>query len=297
MALNLNGLPDFVKQDSKTFVKDAVLGAQTVKLLQAAGSVQFGIKSKAAINTLSQGVNVQSDLDCSRNPIGDTVIGQAQIEVHPLKDERNYCPKVYENKWTGEYLTKGSTYSELLFAQEFMTQRAELIAEYNEKHIWQGNATGATVYNKYDGFIKLVKASTAKNVTVSGSTLDAKLKSVYLAAPIEVTGNGDGIMFMGQDMYAQYVSTVDDKNFFSAAGDKALRGTNGKIEAVAGLNGTNFVLVANPTDLVYGTDMIGEEESATMEYSIETRQIYVDFHWKSGVQITRGSQMTHATIA
>ncbi|RZJ48907.1 MAG: hypothetical protein EOO44_19320 [Flavobacterium sp.] len=296
MALNLTGLPDFIKQESKTFVKDAVLGAQTVKLLQSAGSVQFGIKSKSAINTLSVGVNVQSDLDCSRNPVGDTVIGQAIIEVHPLKDEQNYCPKKYENKWTGEYLTKGSTYSELLFAQDFMTARAEKIAEYNEKHIWQGNVTGATVYNKFDGFIKLVKASPALNITASGSTLDAKLKNIYLAAPIEVTGNGDAIVFMGQDMYNQYISVVDDKNFFTASGEKALRGTNGKIEAVAGLNGTGFVLVANPSDLVYGTDMLGEDESASMEYSIETKQIYVDFHWKSGVQITRGSQMVYSTI-
>jgi hypothetical protein len=296
MALNLTGLPDYVSQKSTEFVKDAVLGAQTIKLLQSAGSVQFGIKSKAAINTLSVDVNVQSDLDCSRNPVGDTTIGQSIIEVHPLKDEQNYCPKKYENKWTGEYLTKGSTYSELLFAQDFMSARAEKIAEFNENHIWQGNATGATVYNKYDGFIKLIKGSGAQSITASGATVDAKLQDAFLKAPIVTTSNTDVRMFVGHDTYNAYLAAVNNKNYFQSVEDKNLRGTTIKLEPVAGLNGTGFVLIATPDMLVYGTDLIGEEESATMDYSIETKQIYVDFHWKSGVQVVKTSQMAYAQL-
>ena len=297
MALNLTGLPDYVSQKSQEFVKDAVLGAQTIKLLQSAGSVQFGIKSKAAINTLSVGVNVQSDLDCSRNPIGDTTIGQAIIEVHPLKDEQNYCPKKYENKWTGEYLTKGSVYTELLFAQDFMAARAEKIAEFNENHIWQGDvaSTGST-YNKYDGFIKLIKASSAKSITASGATVDAKLQDAFLKAPIVTTSSPDVKMFVGMDTYNAYLAAVNNKNYFQSVEDKTVRGTTIKLEPLAGLNGTGFVLIATPDMLVYGTDMLGEEESATMEYSIETKQIYVDFHWKSGVQIVKASQMAYAQL-
>lgn len=296
MALNLTGLPDYVSQKSTEFVKDAVLGAQTIKLLQAAGSVQFGIKSKASINTLSVSVNVQSDLDCARNPIGDSTIGQAIIEVHPLKDEQNYCPKKYENKWTGDYLTKGSTYSELLFAQDFMQARAEKIAEYNENSIWKGDSVSGTTYNKYDGFIKLIKASNAQAVTVAGSTMDAKLKSLFLQAPIVISANADARMFIGQDLYNQYLADIDAKNFYQGVDDKSLRATTIKLEPVAGLNGTGFALIATPDMLVYGTDMIGEEETASMEYSIETKQIYVDFHWKSGVQVVKTGQMAYAQL-
>jgi hypothetical protein len=205
--------------------------------------------------------------------------------------------KKYENKWTGEFLTKGSTYSELLFAQDFMTARAEKIAEFNENHIWKGDltSTGST-YNKYDGFVKLVKASAATSITVSGATVDAKLKSLFLQAPIVTTSSTDVKMFIGQDTYNQYLADIDAKNFYQAVEDKSLRGTTIKLEPVAGLNGTGFALVATPDMLVYGTDMIGEEESATMDYSIETKQIYVDFHWKSGVQIVKGSQMAYAQI-
>lgn len=297
MALNLTGLPDYVSQKSKEFVKDAVLGAQTIKLLQSAGSVQFGIKSKSAINTLSVSVNVQSDLDCSRNPIGDDTIGQALIEVHPLKDEKNYCPKVYENKWTGDYLTKGSTYSELLFAQEFMQARAEKIAEFNENHIWQGNSTGATAYNKYDGFIKLIKASAAQVITATGSTMDDKLLDIFLKTPIVTTSNPDTKMFIGQDTFNQYLASVKKKNYYQADADRSLAGaTSIKLEPLPGLNGTGFVLVASPNQLVYGTDLLGEEDRASLEYSMETRQIYMDFHWKSGVQIVRTSQMAYAQL-
>jgi hypothetical protein len=86
MALNLTGLPDYVNQNSKELITDAVLGAQTVKILQAAGAVQFGIKGEQAVNVLSTSVNLQDGSDCGRNPIGDTTIGQAIIKVKPLKD-------------------------------------------------------------------------------------------------------------------------------------------------------------------------------------------------------------------
>jgi hypothetical protein len=296
MALNLTGLPDYVSQKSKEFVKDAVLGAQTIKLLQSAGSVQFGIKSKSAINTLGVSVNVQSDLDCARNPIGDTTIGQAVIEVHPLKDEQNYCPKKYENKWTGDYLTKGSTYTELLFAQDFMTERAAGIAKYNEDHVWQGNATGATAYNKYDGFVKLIKASAAQNVTVSGATIVEKLQSLFMAAPKVTSTSTDAKIFIGTDKYQEYVMAMAAKNLYSPTADKTLFGTLAQLEPVNGLIGQNFAVYTLPKNLIYGTDMVDEEESATMDYSIETKQIYVDFHWKSGVQIVKGSEMAYATI-
>jgi hypothetical protein len=301
MALNLSGLPEYVKQTSKEFIKDAVMGAQTVGILKNAGSIQFGIKGKAAVNTLSIDVNFQDGSDCGRNPVGSTSIGQAIIEVKPLKDEQNYCPKAYENKWTSEYLTKGQEYSELLFAQEFMTARAEKIAETNEKAIWQGNVsvTGSTNLNKIDGFVKQIKAGAAVNASGSttGSTIVEKLQGLFLAAPKVTSTSSDARLFIGTDMYQSYVMALANKNIYNPTADKTLFGATIKIEPVDGLIGTGFALVAKPQHLIYGTDMLGEEESATIEYSVETKQIYVDFHWAMGVKPVQTSEMAYSTIA
>lgn len=300
MALNLSGLPEYVSQKSKELVKDAVLGAQTVDVLKAAGAVQFGIKGKQAVNTLSTDVNLQDGSDCGRNPVGNTTIGQAIIEVKPIKDEQNYCPKAYENKWTGEFLTKGQTYSELLFAQDFMDARASKIAETNEKLIWQGDTTltGSTNFKRIDGFVKQIKASAAQNATSvsTGSTIVEKLQNFYLAAPKVTSTSTDAVIFIGTDKYQEYLVALANKNIYKPVEDKTLFGTTAKLQPVDGLIGANFATFAKPSNLIFGTDMLGEEEKAEMKHSIETGQIYVDFHYAMGVVPVKTSEMAYTTI-
>jgi hypothetical protein len=299
MALNLTALPEYVSQKSKEFVKDAVLGAQTVDILKNAGSVQFGIKGKAAVNTLSVDVNFQSGIGCGRNPVGDTTIGQSIIEVIPLKDEQNYCPKSMENKWLSQYLTQGQTYSELLFAEEFMAARAAKIAEQNEKLIWMGDTAlvGATNnLNKLDGFVKRVKAGSAVVVPVAGTTIIDKLQNLFLGAPKATSTSSDAVIFIGTDMFQDYTMQLAKLNLFSPTGDKTLFGTTIKLAPVDGLIGSKFALLAKPQNLIYGTDLVNEEETATMDYSLETKQIYVDFHWSFGVLPVKVSEMAYIQL-
>lgn len=298
MALNLSGLPDYVSQKSKELVKDAVLGAQTIEVLKAAGAVQFGIKGKQAVNTLSADVNLQDGSDCGRNPVGDTTIGQAIIEVKPIKDEQNFCVRAYQNKFTGEFLTKGQTYSELLFAQDFMEARASKIAETNEKLIWQGDTsiTGTTNMKRIDGFVKQIKASAAQNVTSTGSTIVEKLQHFFLAAPKVTSTSTDAVIFIGTDKYQEYLVALANKNIYKPIEDKTLFGTTAKLQPVDGLIGANFATYAKPENLIFGTDMLGEEEKAEMKHSIETGQIYVDFHYAMGVVPVKTFQMAYTTI-
>lgn len=301
MALNLSGLPEYVSQKSKELVTEAVLGSQTIQILKSAGSIQFGVKGKAAVNTLAVEVNIQDGSDCGRNPVGTTTIGQAIIEVVPLKDEQNFCPKAYENKWTAEFLTKGQTYSELLFAQEFMDGRAAKIAETNEKAIWisDSTVTGSTNFNKFDGYVKQIKASPLSGTTnvsasATGSTIVEKLQGLFIAAPKTTSTSSDARLFIGTDIYQEYVLALANKNIFKPTDDKTLFGTTIKLEPVDGLIGTGFALVAKPQHLVFGTDLLGEEESATLEFSAETKQIYSDFHWAMGVVPVRIAEMAFA---
>lgn len=303
MALNLTGLPEYVSQKSKEFVTEAVMGAQTIQILKAAGSIQFGVKGKQAVNLLSVEVNLQDGSDCGRNPVGNTTIGQAIIQVVPLKDEQNFCPRAYENKWMAEYLTKGQTYSELLFAQEFMDGRAAKIAETNEKAIWQGDTSvsGSTNLNKFDGFVKQIKGSPLSGSTnvsssATGSTVVEKLQGLYLAAPKTTSTSSDARIFIGTDKYQEYVMALANKNIYNPTADKTLFGGTIKLEPVDGLIGTGFALVAKPQHLIFGTDMLGEEEKASMEYSTETKQIYADFHFAMGVLPVRIAEMAFAQI-
>lgn len=298
MALNLSALPDYVSQKSKDFITEAVLGSQTVGILKNAGAVQFGVKGTAAVNTLSVSVNFQDGSGCGRSPIGDTTISQPNITVKAIKDEQNYCPKAYEGKWTGEFLTKGQTYSELLFAQEIMTARAAKIAQENEKAVWQSDVTltGSTNLNKFDGFIKQVKASSANNITASGSTVVEKLQNLFIKAPKVTSTSTEAVIFIGTDKYQEYVMAMAAKNLYNPTADKTLFGATAKLEPVDGLIGTGFALYAKPQHLIYGTDLLGEEEKAEMVYSVETKQIYMDFAWAMGTKPVMTAEMAYTAI-
>lgn len=299
---NISKLPDYVDQTSKTLLVQSVFGNQTASVLKDAGSVTIGLKGKAAINLLAQDVNIQTSYGCGRTPMGDTTFSQAYITVTPLKDEENLCPKPLENKWTVQYLSKSQTYTEALFANEIMAARADLIAQANEVLLWQGNTTasGSTNLNKLDGFIVQIKASNAVVITggtvASGATVIEKLQALFIAAPSKITAQSDAVMFLGTDVYNEYKMALAVRNLFKPDSDMNLWGANIKLVPVDGLIGTRMVFAGRLRSFQMGTDILGEEDKATMQYSIETQNIYMDFHWALGVTVVYANEISYATV-
>lgn len=303
MALNLTGLPEYVNQNSLEFVKEAVLGSQTIQLLKKSGSIQYGVKGKQAIQLLSVEVHLQDGSICGRNPIGNTTISQSIIEVVPIKDHQNICPKEYNNHWMNQYMDKGQAYTSLLFADDIMNAKAAKIAETNEIAIWQGDtsATGSTNYNRFDGFVKQIKGSPLSGTTnvsssATGSTIVEKLQGLFISAPKTTSTSSDARVWIGTDKYQEYVLALSNKNIYKPTDDKTLFGTTIKLEPVDGLIGTGFALVAKPQHLVFGTDMLGEEDKAELVYSIETQNLYLDYQYAMGVVPVRVAEMAFAQI-
>ncbi|WP_099369869.1 hypothetical protein [Sphingobacterium sp. 1.A.5] len=289
MALNLSALTDYVRQNSTEFVVKSIMDASTVAFLKSEGSLMVGIKGTESIPLLDADVNLQVNDNCGRSPLGSTTITDAKITVVPLKDEQDYCPKAYEKKWTVEYLTQGQTYSELLFAQDFMKLRASKIAEANEKLIWQGDTASANAnLNKFDGFNKL--APTAVTLP-AGATLLERLQKALLTIDQAVKNAPDFVIFLSQEDYEAVNIELANKNIYKETSDAKLFGTSARLQPTSGLNGTDRFHFGRSRSYVIGTDLMGEEESAEMVYSTETKKIYMDFAYALGVQLVLASEV------
>lgn len=303
MGFNISALPQYVDQTSKTLLVDTVFGNQTATVLKNAGSVTLGVKGQYALQLLSTDVALQNSTGCGRTPSGNANFTQAIITVYPLKDEQNLCPKPLENAWMVQYLTKGQTYTEALFANEIMQARAAKIAQENEKLLWQGDTvaqSGSTTLGKFDGFIKQIGAGAYIPLTggtiASGATVIEKLQAAFLATPSKITEQADAVIFVGTDVFNEYNVALANKNIYKPTEDHYLFGTSMKLVPVDGLNGTRKIYIGRLRSFQMATDLLGESEKATMEYSIETQNIYMDFHYALGVKPVYVNEIGVATV-
>ncbi|RKR82657.1 hypothetical protein BDD43_2842 [Mucilaginibacter gracilis] len=297
MSFNISSLPNYVDQNSRKFLVESIYEADTAKLLKDAGTIMVGIKGTTAIQQLHNDIVLQdASASCERNPQGATTFSQSFITVKPLKDETNFCQKPLENKWMSQFLSKGQEYTQLLFANDIMTDRANKIAEANEFLIWQGNVsiTGTTNLNQFNGYLIQMSGSTA--TTPTGATLVEKIQNLYLSVPAKVRTQSDFRIVIGADVYAEYIVALSNKNIFRPVDDVSVYGTPAKFAVVNGLVGTRKVVATRLRSLVLGTDLLGEEDKASMNYSIETKNIYVDFYYALGVAAIYQSEITLGTV-
>ncbi len=73
-------------------------------------------------------------------------------------------------------------------------------------------------------------------------------------------------------------------------------GTNMKLIAVGGLNGTNKIVAGSLSNFFMGTDLIDEQEEVKMWYSIDNDEVRVRFTFKAGVQVAFPGEIVYFTL-
>lgn len=172
------------------FVTDALLSNQLIN--QGHLMVVDGIKFKHNLPTITSDDEVQ---DYSSTPVssGTTVIGVTTLEPHLYQIYKTFDPLTETDAhWYSEQVQKS-----LIDRGLPNTIEAALVDQTLRNHnswldiaLMQGDLTGSTKYNKFDGFITKAKADTA-TVKVTGTTLTssnviAELEKVHFAIPAAV---------------------------------------------------------------------------------------------------------------
>ncbi len=153
------------------------------------------------------------------------------------------------------------------------------------------SATAATIGGTGSGFsVPVATVSTSSSVIT-------QLQGVFTKMPVAIRKAEDFRIFMGEDMYDSYLIALDAANKFREGSANIVTGTTAKIEAVPGLNDTHKVIAAKLSDLWLATDGTDDADKAELEWSKETKQWYMDFHFALGAKVIYVDQIGYADFS
>ena len=311
MAFNVTGLTNYVNEQNTDILVKSLFGSKTASMLQAAGQVQVGVKSAEALNILDSTVYFQTD-GCGYTSSGSTTFTQRTITVGKIKVEETLCPKTLEAKWMQTQIAAGSP-TAVPFEQQISESKASVIAKQLEVAMWQGDTATSNTNpntNKFDGFNKLIDAVSASTVVgntssataITTTNVEALVDDIYNALPADIAEADDLVLWVGIDTFKKYTTALRDSNLFHYAVEAAgmeimIPGTNLKMVAVGGLNGTNRMWAGRLSNFFVGTDLANEEEELKYWYSQDNDEVRFRMTCKYGVQIAFPDQIVRFVLA
>lgn len=312
MSYNVAALADYTIQNADELITASVLNARTQMIIAQMGNIHTGIKSSKQIGTFDTDAKFQSDTGCGFTPQGTTTIGQRPLVVGKIKVNEALCPKDLEDKFTQQALPLGSQYESIPFEQDYTDKKAALIAAQNEIAIWNGDTnSGDDNLNKFDGFRKIISGlpiqasggpvqanadpyisggPVGSGTPLTGDVALAAADAVYAATPAPIIDKPDFRIFVGWDFFKSYVLALKYKNLYHYSADNedgeiTIPGTNYRIVAVHGLDGSNELYGMRVSNMHLGTDLEGEDDKFSLKYNDTDENVRFKAHWKLGVQI------------
>ncbi len=318
-ALVVSGLVDYIYENEDILLTKSLFGGRTADLLASEGNLMTGVKSTEKLAILATDAIFQDGSGCTRTSSGSTTLTQRQVTVGSVAVVEDICVNDLEKKYLGMKMKKGSNTNELPFEQEYSDLKAATVAKQLEIAIWQGDTNHGNVnLNKFDGFIKLI--DNASGVILSNATayiasgapiavgtgittgnVKAIVDSMWLALPGDVAGQEDIRVFCGWDTFNKYISAFRDQNLFNFAptgkevsvenGVVIIPGTNYKLTAVHGLDGTNRLFASRMSNLVGATDLETDFEQFKMYEDQFEDYLRFKMRFKYGVQVAFPDQV------
>lgn len=292
MAINFSNLETYVDEQRLPLIKKAVLGGKTIGMI----NLQTGVKKASALNLINVNPTIQAG-NCGFSDAGTATLSQRVLNAELLKVNMEYCDKDFLQYWTGYEVKVGAGRETMPFEEYFTTSVIEGINEKMEKLVWTGDKDNA---GEFDGLLTILEGEEGV-VTASGSGAYTAIKNAYSACPIEVLDKA--VIFVGADTFRSFMLEMVEKNFYHYPADGAmtqefvLPGTNTKVVAVNGLNGTKKVVVANPENLFFGCDMLDDVENFDFLFDRSTRTYKLIVSFSGGTQIAFPNEVVVGTIA
>lgn len=325
MALNVDTLTSYVIENENLLVTKSLFGARTAELIMSEGNVMTGVKFAEKINILSTDAIFQNGAGCTRVSSGTTSLTQRQVTIGEIAVVEDICVKTLNRTYMSKKMTGGSNDNKLPFEQEYTDLKARTIAKQLEVGLWQGDTDSLNAnLSRFDGLIKLIEAAgTAVNsnqtaygigvtpITVAtGITLSnvkAIVNSVWLAFPSDVTGQDGLRIFCGWDTFNKFINAFTDQNLFNFApagsevsaanGVVIIPGTNYKLTAVHGLDGTNKLFGINMSNIYLGVDLENEEDKFSMMEDQFKDYLRFKVQFKQGINVAFPDEIVEFKLA
>jgi hypothetical protein len=297
MSLNVLGLTTYTDENKMALIKKAILGGRTLRYI----SVQPDIKSSATINILNSDLVAQAG-ECGWNEAGETFLTQQVLTVCPIKVNESICLDTLESYYTQKMMNPGSYNETIPFEEIYASEKADKINALIDDLLWKGDTvSGSGNFALCDGIIyqsdnvwsaSTVNGNTAGTTAITASNVIAIVDGMSSVIPTDILGLNDLYLFVGYDVYRTYALALRNANLFHYTGaenqgedfSQMIPGTNVRIVAVRGLNGTNRMFLTNGSNLYFGTDLLSDSEEFKIFYDMNDDEVRFRAKWKQGVQ-------------
>lgn len=299
MSYNVSALPTYVEEHRLPLIAEAVLKSKSASLM----NLQTDIKSSAAINLINSNPVFQEG-GCGWQAQGDVTFSQRIINTGLVKINMSFCEKDLLKTWMSYEVKAGLSDESLPFEEYFINNIIDKVKAGVEKVIWQGDtASGDATLKHTDGLIKILSAATGviKPTIASGTSAYDAIKAVYMAIPEKVLDKA--VILVGADTFRTYTQELVEKNFYHYSADGypteefVLPGTNTRVIAVNGLNGTGEIVAAALDNLFYGCDLMNDAETLDVWYSKDFQEHRLAMSFNFGVQVAYPDEVVIAKLA
>jgi hypothetical protein len=166
--------------------------------------------------------------------------------------------------------------------------------------------TGNAAANASGVVAKVVKAASdffATPVTsITVSNVVSIIDAVYKSIPVEVLDKEDLFIACGTDTFRLFTVALKTANLYHYGVDAInfelfIPGTNIKLVALNGLNGTSRVIAMRKSNGFMGVDLMNEEEKFEIFYAKEADEVRFMAAFKAGVQVAFPSQVANFELA
>ena len=301
MSYNVTGLPAYVEQHKSDLLYQVVFGGNTIRRM----AKQTGVKGTSTINILHTDIPFQNGAGCGFTPQGEAKFTQRQIVTGRIKIDTEFCPDNLIGKYN-EYLVRVNAHqTDLPFEEEIMGSIIDGIRAKMEKAVWQGDTASSDANLKhFDGLLKALNAASGvvKESVQSDSAYDA-IKTVYMAIPEHLLSKSNVKIHVSPAVYRQFLMELVEKNLYHYSGAQneyptefVFPGTNVAVALAEGLAGTQNIVAAQDSNLVYGCDMEGDMEDLKLWFSDDNDVFRLKGKWNAGVNVAFPDEVVLATI-
>lgn len=306
MAYNFDGLTAYTNQQTLPLITKSLFDARTVSLI----TKQVGVKYVSALNLMDTTTAFTYGNTCGFNGTGnETVFTQRNLTAVHTKIHEAICPKSLEQYWMQTQLTAGSRPTTIPFEQAYAEQKVKSIQKALETAVWQGTGSG----NSITGFASIFNTANVFDLNAGGLTYASLLTAsnailvlnqIESGLPADIRGHDDVVIFCGLDVFLRIKQALVAENYFNISYlngaesfELVLPGSNIKLIAVNGLNGTYDLYAGRLAHFIFGTDLLNEEERFEIFYAKEADEVRFVVEFKAGVQIAFPDQMKRFMMA
>ena len=199
-------------------------------------------------------------------------------------------------------MNPGSYNEDIPFEQLYAEDKAAKINSMVEEIVWKGDvgATAGLNIALCDGLLKkidaedtVVSSNTAGATSIDASNVIDSVDAMVEAVPVDIIDADDLVLFISYADYRTYSKALRDANLYHYDGaenqgqefTQMVPGTNVKVVAVKGLNGTSRMVLTKSSNLYAGTDLLSDAEDFKIFYSQDNDEVRFIAKFKIGVEM------------